>query len=96
MKSCESLQAVVNTMVTPYTCPNGNKENLRWQACIIHDNHLTPKRQPQARALEEDYVVNGKVINHTARQDADGAVEPAFSKSVPMAAAKEMIAKARG
>ena len=96
MKSCKYLKAVVNRMVTSYTSPNWTQDNLLWQAYIRHDNHLTPKRQPQAKGLEQEYIANGTVINHMERQDAAGEVAPALSESVPFAAAKEMIAKARG
>ena len=38
----------------------------------------------------------GCVINHMERRDANGAVEPTFAETVPIAAAQDMIAKTCG
>ena len=64
LKACEYLEAAVNTLVTAYTSPGGTTDNLPWQARIGHDNHLTSKPPPQAKGLEREHLVNGKVINN--------------------------------
>ena len=97
MKSCESLLAIANRIVTGYTNPvNWTNEALHWQEEIRKDNHLLPKPQHQATSLQQEHTVMGCVINDMVRQDAESPVAPACSETEQIADAQEMIAKARG
>ena len=96
MKVCEVLEAAVDTLVTAYKSPGGTKENLSWQEHIRHDSNLTSKPPREAKGLEREYLVNGKVINSMEKQDASGEVAPGVTATCSPAASREMVTKARG
>ena len=69
---------------------------MSWTAKVRHDNSLTSKEPHDAKDLEQEYLVNGTVINNMEKHDACGAMAPAIVAACSLAASNKNGCQSKG